>query len=65
MEVIPSLFRKDDKRQYEHFNDQGKTRTVRRDRDNAPTAPRGGRGGRRPPRDQAPAAEKKEETPAQ
>ena len=60
--------RKDEKRQFEYYDDQGKTRRIRRDRDNAPTGPRGGRGaGRRPPRDQP--AEKKEAestpTPAQ
>ena len=66
MEVNLILFRKDEKRQFEYYDDQGKTRRIRRDRDNAPTGPRGGRGaGRRPPRGDQPAAEKKEETPAQ
>lgn len=56
MEVLVRvIFRKDEKRQYEFYDDKGKVRKVRRDRDNAPTADRpaggrGGRGGRRPPR---------------
>ena len=60
--------RKDEKRQYEFFDDKGRVRKVRRDRDNAPGAPgdrptggRGGRGGRRPPRtEDAPKEAKKE-----
>ena len=51
-------FRKDEKRQYEHFDDAGKGRRVRRERTDGPPnkGGRGGRGGRdRPPRDQKPA----------
>lgn len=50
-------FRKDQKRQYEFFDDKGKVRKIRRDRENPqnadrPTGGRGGRGGRRPPREE-------------
>ena len=52
-EVVPLTWKKDEKRQYEFFDDKGKVRRVRRDRENAPNAERpaggrGGRGGRRP-----------------
>lgn len=73
MEVISYfILRKDEKRQYEFFDDKGRVRKVRRDRDNAPgagdkpTGGRGGRGGRRPPRTEGATTEApKVETPAQ
>ena len=53
LEVKINLCRKDEKRQYEFFDNTGKVRRVRRDRENAPGANgpnRGGRGGPRKPR---------------